>query len=252
MRGKVLLLLMIWVVQAVPFVLLLPLAFADSVREYLDSFLDADFWKVIGVASLVITAAQAAFLWPVRRPASSEHGRSLWWSIAVAAAGCAALTFGAIGVLFDAARLAGWTDWWLGDRTPAVWGVIAAGAASWLVWTPLIRSFCESGRRETALARLAARIFLGTLVEVVAMTPLAVMVRRKTNCYCSAGSFGALLACIGVGWFAFGPAAFLPLLARRRKRWYAGHCDACGYDMSGCMGAERCPECGAGWKAAPR
>jgi rubrerythrin len=53
---------------------------------------------------------------------------------------------------------------------------------------------------------------------------------------------------MSVGIVALGPAVLLPILSRRRKRWYAGRCDACGYDMTGTPSADRCPECGAGWR----
>jgi len=46
-----------------------------------------------------------------------------------------------------------------------------------------------------------------------------------------------------------GPAVLLPALGRRRKRYYQSNCPVCGYDMSGNAAAERCPECGSGWKA---
>jgi hypothetical protein len=119
-----------------------------------------------------------------------------------------------------------------------------------LVFTPLIVAFLRQDDTESALARLASRLFLGTVIEVVALIPLDIMVRRKTSCFCGQGTFIALTTCFGIGTLLAGPAAWLPLLARRRKRWYRGHCPRCAYDMRGCLKAPHCPECGTGWRPA--
>src|SRR5262249_35833512 len=137
---------------------------------------------------------------------------------------------------------------------PPIRGDVLFGAALLLAWgiaTPLLIAFCRRGPRESLLARVAAMIFTGTIVEAAAIIPLDVMVRRRTDCYCFAGTLWALILCGSLGVFARGRAIFLPLLARRRKRWYDGRCEVCGYDMRGTMTAERCPECGTGWRPAP-
>ena len=121
---------------------------------------------------------------------------------------------------------------------------------AWAVATPLLVVFLSRGKRETRLGRLASLLFMGTVVEAAAIVPLDVMMRRKTDCYCDTGTFYALSACGTVGLFALGPAILLPILAKRRKRWYLGHCDVCGYDMSATPRAARCSECGAGWRGA--
>ena len=90
--------------------------------------------------------------------------------------------------------------------------------------------------------------FLGTLVEVGLTVPIDVMVRRRTSCYCAESTMWGLSICWAVGTLILGPVIWLALLGKRRKRWYGGHCESCGYDMNGCMTAERCPECGSGWK----
>jgi hypothetical protein len=129
------------------------------------------------------------------------------------------------------------------------WAIVAIPLAAWIVFTPLLVLFARGKRRETMLSRLTSGLFLGSVVESLAVIPLDVMIRRRTDCYCGESTFWTLLLCGTVGLFAFGPALFLVLLAKRRKRWWAGKCDWCGYDMSGSKNADRCPECGAGWRA---
>jgi len=249
MRRKIGTLLAVWIVQAIPFLILLPLTFAEDTTEYAESFFEPELWQAAGIGALFITVLQAVFLWPVRKPGRAARGRALWPSIGAAALVCAVLTVAAGFALWSVADTCLEIDIQGAVGRGAPWVVCAALAAAWIVWTPILAAFCRRGRPESALSRLAARLLLGTAVEIVAIVPLDIMVRRKSDCHSLEPSFGALVACLGVGWFAFGPALFLPLLSARRKRWYAGNCDACGYDMSGCMKAERCPECGTGWKA---
>lgn len=253
MPKRILVLAAVWVAQALPFIALLPLVLnGATVHDYVGAFTDRDFWMVVAYGAGGVTLAQALFLWQVRKPARHGRGRSLWLSVGVGALACAALTMGVVLALSSVPGLLGISvlpERVTGDAVG--WGFVGAAGIAWLVWTPIVAAFLRRERRETALARLAARLLLGTVVEAVAIIPLDVIVRRKDNCYCGEGTFLAVLACVGIGWFALGPAVIvLPLLCRRRKRWYAGHCDVCEYDMSGCMTAERCPECGAGWRAA--
>jgi hypothetical protein len=134
------------------------------------------------------------------------------------------------------------------DRPFALAGIAALGL-TWIISTPLLIRFSRRVPAEDALGRIASRLFLGTVIEAAAVIPIDVMVRRKSQCYCAEGTLWTLTLCWGLGAVFLGPAIWLIPLARRRKRWLAGHCDVCDYDMSACMGAERCPECGSGWRA---
>jgi hypothetical protein len=127
------------------------------------------------------------------------------------------------------------------------WTVIV----SWGAATLLVARFLKRSDRETAMARLSARLFLGTVVEAGAIIPLDVMVRRKNDCYCFSPTLWGLTVCLAVGSMALGPVVWLVPLGKRRRRW-RGHCESCGYDMSGLKDAARCPECGAGWRVTAR
>lgn len=223
-----------------------------SLREYLDLATLPEFmlWMLGGI--VVLTAAQALFVMPVRRPGvSGERGKGLRWSLCVAGLAIAALVLAAVmsvaGVLdeYDVVDESV-IDWIPGSPWTLMAVVVLAG---WAVATPLLVAFVRAGRKETVLARVSRRLLIGTVIETALLIPLDVMVRRKTNCYCWAGTYWGLTLCGAVGVFALGPAVFLPLLARRRATWYGGHCGVCGYDMSGDLKAARCPECGTGWRA---
>lgn len=212
------------------------------------------YWRdleyALPMASIVgaMMLLQLLFLVPVRRPvAAATRGISVWTSLGVAGlmggllAGCVVLViYDIVWLILDEDRL-----------DEKFWAYLPPGVAllSWIVATPLLIAFCKTRPRERLLGRVAARLFAGTLIEVAAIIPIDVMVRRKTECYCGQGTFWALSICGGVGMFALGPAIFLPLISRRRKRWYANRCEICGYDMTGLADADRCPECGAGWRS---
>ncbi len=207
-------------------------------------------WMSGGIAA--ITLAQAVFVWPVRRPgAMGPKGKGVRTSLCVAGAAIGTLVLAAVAALYG---LADEYDHWSAQAiddlpVPRLAVVAAIVGTGWLVATPLLVAFVQGGQRETVLARLSRRLLLGTMVEVALLIPLDVMVRRKTSCYCWAGTYWALTVCGAVGVFALGPAVFLPLAARRRKPWYAGRCAVCGYDMAGRMDAPKCPECGTGWRS---
>lgn len=217
-----------------------------DIDEILDIFVDPEYVFYFTITIVVVSVLQGLFLLPVRRPsAAAARGSSLWLSLAIAAALITLLAWaGAMAVLAAAWLLLG-DDVYEGSGGTILLVVMGV---SWLVFTLLLIRFCRAQPRETLLSRLASRLFLGTIIETAAIIPLDVMVRRKTDCYCFQGTFIALSICGAVGLFIAGPAVFLPILSKRRRRWHDGRCEVCAYDMTGCIDAERCPECGTGWR----
>ena len=204
-----------------------------------------------GGVALVVTLAQWALLAPVSRPRARADGSvlggrgvPLW--VSVGGAGLLIGSLAAAGTLavLGLARELGVEGWLMGQGG---WLVAGALAMAWAVSTPLLLGFVRRGRSEDALARLARLLFVGTIVEAAAIMPMDVIVRRRTSCYCWAETYFALTVCGAVALAVCGPAALLVAMSARRKRWYGGRCDVCGYDMRGLAKAERCPECGAGW-----
>jgi hypothetical protein len=220
--------------------------------DYVDLATLPEFAWWMGGGIAVLTGAQALFLMPVRRPGMSRAGgKGLRSSLCVAGLTIAGLTLaaamGIVGVLDEYGVVEDAMIDWIPGSPWTVMGAVVL--TSWAVATPLLIAFVRAGRKETFLARLSRRLLIGTVVETALLIPLDVMVRRKTNCYCWAGTYWGLTLCGAIGVFALGPAVFLPVLARRRATWYGGHCGVCGYDMTGDMKAARCPECGTGWRA---
>ena len=191
----------------------------------------------------VFFGLQLLFLLPVRRPGMGSRGVSVLVSLAIGGLLIAALVAAAVIALTEMGVYVG-----SGFGAHYGWLLLGVMAGTWLISTPLLIAFCRRGQREHLLRRLSAGLFLGTMIEAAAIVPLDVLVRRREDCICATGTYMALAICGAVGLFVLGPAIFLPLLARRRRRWYAGHCEVCSYDMSGKLNADCCPECGAGWR----
>lgn len=217
-----------------------------DMERILDLAATPDYVFDFAIALVVASVLQGLFLLPVRKPAAAEaRGSSLWMSLAIAGALIVLLAGAGVMAVFDAAWLLFGDDVYEGSGG-TIWLVVMG--VSWLVFTLLLIRFCRAHPRETLLSRLASRLFLGTIIEAAAIIPLDVMIRRKTDCYCGQGTFAALSICGAVGLFIADPAVFLPILAKRRRRWYEGRCEVCAYDMTGCIDADRCPECGTGWR----
>ena len=190
----------------------------------------------------VFFALQLLFLRPIRRPSLARRGVPIVLSLAVGgllAAGLAVAAFCAVTQLIEV---------YAGRVGMPGWAPLGVLVGAWVIATPLLIVFSRGRRREDWLHRVASGLFLGTIIEAAAIIPLDALVRRREDCICVTGTYMALAICGAVGLFVLGPGIFLPLLARRRRRWYAGHCEVCGYDMSGKLDADCCPECGAGWR----
>lgn len=198
------------------------------------------FWAIAGAAAVIATAFFLML---------SGDRPSALVSVVIAGFGAAALTIGIPWVTFSVADT-------LLKKEPSsaafACAVVATLLLNWAIATPLLLRFLRrppAAPLEDRLARIAAWLFLGSVLEAAAVIPLNVMVRRKTSCYCGEGTLWSVTICWGLGTLVLGPAVWLIPLGRRRKRWASGSCDACGYEMTACPGAERCPECGAGWRA---
>jgi len=203
--------------------------------------IDGDTWQLWFWAPLGIS-------WPVASIMLARRcGRATPLRLSLLIAGLAAglLVGGFVAAIMSLIDLIGWSRQMEDEWLAFIFTVILM---SWLAGTVLLISFTRHSPPDVALNRIASRLFIGTIIEAAAIIPLDVMVRRKTDCYCAEGTFWALSACWAVGFLVLGPAIWLLPLSRRRRRWYLGRCVACGYDMSGCRDADRCPECGAGWR----
>lgn len=169
----------------------------------------------------------------------------VWISLVIAVFAITGLFTACVLTLLSAAELIRGSE--LPDQTRRVICALPV-VVGWMIATPLLIAFMRRGPRDSRLARLASLIFLGTVIETVAVLPIDFVIRKRTNCYCEQGTFWALMILGSVGAFALGPAVYLLPIGRRRRRWLLGRCEVCGYDMAATPKAERCPECGAGWR----
>lgn len=226
-----------------------------------DLFTNWEAWGVILASIATLMALQTILILPVRKPRARNHrGWPLRLSIGVAALIGTALGTAILFALYTIIELQ--ERHWSRDIDHlfayVFWGWIAISyiGGSILMYRFCIRNLNRGHRHEDLIARIASTLFIGTLVEAVAIMPIDIMFRRRQDCYCFAGTFWAYILLLASGLVTLGPAILLPILTRRRKRWYASRCDCCGYDMTGIINArrtiDRCPECGAGWKLDER
>lgn len=216
-----------------------------------------EFWGWVAVFVFGLAALQALIVWPVRRPRPRTRGGwPVWLSLAASSLVGVGLTVAVVCGLSTIGQVESRYRIEISERTGYVL-IIGWCFVFWVAGWILMHGFCSrtlrrGGRYEQALARISAVLFTGTIVEAAAVMPLDVLYRKRETCYCAAGTLWAYTILIPAGLITLGPAIFLPILMRRRKRWYASRCACCGYDMTGLLESERefdrCPECGAGWR----
>jgi hypothetical protein len=241
-----------WAAQAVVVYLALPpclaLAFDDEIRYsdgYTGVLTDGDYaaWTLGTLA--VVTLLQALFLRPIREAPPGRRPANLFWSMSVGGLAVAFLVTGAVCIVYGALHdLAGRT---VGSGAVA-WCCLMLFVMSWCFGTLLLASF--AGREKPPdgpLGRIAATLFMGTVVELLASLPLDRLARKNEDCTCARGTWwGIVFGAVG-GLLMLGPAVFLVLLGRRRQRWPGGRCAACGADVGEALYVPRCPSCRAGW-----
>ena len=176
------------------------------------------WWYWCGLPVLIIVATQAVFVAPLVKPdLSIRHGsRPMLLSLLAIAIVAAALAVGLLCALLELINV--WDDKL--DLNENVWGwpvVPLALIASWALWSWLFVLFTRKKRDERLLGRLVGLLLGGTVIEVLAVLPVDLMVRRRTDCYCATGTFNALLlATLAALWLA-GPGVLILYLRRRRR-----------------------------------
>jgi len=99
------------------------------------------------------------------------------------------------------------------NSEPYVLGVLAAWVVSWLIWTPIL---LHRARREAdAVERFVGRNIAGSAVGLALCLPWYFVLRRKQSCYCSLGTFWALVLGLWSLLVVGGPLLFV--LARDRR-----------------------------------
>ena len=208
---------------------------------------DGDWWVTAGVPAASIVGSQIVFLVPVfsKRPPRDERSRPLLLSLVIGAAIAAMLTFAlllGVGEFIETVLEASLDL----DDALATTLLVATVLGSWVFWSAILLIFSRSIWADRALGRLVGLLLGGTLLEVLVVLPLDIMVRRRTDCYCFAGTFFALcLAVIATLWLA-GPGVVIALMSKKHRLWRETHCERCGYAKGPSPGA-KCPECSYAW-----
>ena len=223
------------------------------------------------LVAMGLSASQVLFLLPIfPRARAGRAGAPLRRSIVVAGGIAGLLTCGLLMALASAVTLlvSGADDEWGTPVTAFIvlpgevqevsvdWGILvplgigmAVLAVSWIAWIAVLRAFAQRRNRDSAwLPRLTALLFAGTAIEVVLTVPIDVLVRRRHDCYCETGTFGALIVGLTASLWLLGPGIVF-LLLRHRRPWDADHCPYCGYLRTGAA-SKACSECGRARPAA--
>jgi hypothetical protein len=210
----------------------------------------------LGVALLVV-AAPALIAAPALRPTPPEHGgRSLAWSVAGAAALGGACALGVLATLWDMVGLMMVAapeepaQALRGGNVIYPWLLAPAWLLAGIAWA---WAFARAGRAHAPdrLDRMVRWLVAGTCVELAIAAPTFVAAARRDTCWCSWGSWWAIVAGITTLTVLCGPALVLMATRRTRLAWMRAVCAECGYRRHGTQ--ERCPECGtafAGLSAA--
>ena len=99
------------------------------------------------------------------------------------------------------------------DSGPYLIGVFGVWALSWLIWTPILLH--RSRGQADAVERFVGKNIAGSAVGLALTLPWYFVLRRKQSCYCSLGSFWALVLGLWSLLVVGGPLLFV--LARDRR-----------------------------------
>ena len=140
------------------------------------SYLPFNIFMAVCMGAFILL--QAMLVMPMRYPARAERGASVWLAILSAALLAAGLVVG-----FIAALLGVLGEYGVIDSIPidSWWGLAGVVAIHWALMVPLMAAFVRRRDHEGVTRKLSMLIFVGSIVDVAAMIPLDVMIRRKTS-----------------------------------------------------------------------
>jgi hypothetical protein len=99
------------------------------------------------------------------------------------------------------------------DSTPYIIGALAVWVASWLIWIPILLH--RSRGQADAVERFVGKNIAGSAVGLALCLPWYFVLRRKQSCFCSLGTFWALVLGLWSLLVIGGPLLFV--LARDRR-----------------------------------
>lgn len=228
--------------------------------EYWRFLVSLAYWQfdVTGKIWLVAIAAvwatlTVAFLAPITgRVQLLQHGRSLRSSVAVAVLMGSVICGLIMGALIEgvlALMTSTEEEFYALQRLSAI-AVISAVIGAWIVggalWAFFLRRSASS-RNPAGLDLLLRRILAGTAVELVLGLPIALLIRRRSECYCSTATFFNFAFGTAALLWICGPWSVLFLTRKARANWSRTACASCGYPRR--SGGSECSECGQAFAA---
>jgi hypothetical protein len=124
--------------------------------------------------------------------------------------------------------------------------VIGAWIVGGALWAFFLRRSASS-RDPAGLDLLLRRILAGTAVELVLGLPIALLIRRRSECYCSTATFFNFAFGTAALLWICGPWSVLFLTRKARANWSRTACASCGYPRR--SGGSECSECGQAFAA---
>ena len=222
----------------------------DVMRELLRGDVSGNIALAVAV---LVCVAPALIVAPALRRAPPEHpGRSLAWSIAGAAFLGGACAVGILATLWDLVGLAAVDapadppEGLRGGNVIYPWILVPAWAIAGLAWAWAFRRAGKAYAPDR-IDRMVRWLVAGTCVELAIAAPTYAAAARRDSCYCSFGSWMAIVSGVTVLTVLCGPALLLLSTRRTRAQWMRAVCHECGYRRHGTQ--ERCPECGEAYRA---
>jgi hypothetical protein len=208
-------------------------------------------WTAIVLPAAIVTFTQVLFLIPVFRPnLLRKQQHSIWISVIASGFAGGMLATGIFfalvegyGLIFSIKEPLDSLARPMASQSFLWWPVVIVG---WALWTPLLMIFARRHPLHRVPDRVVGILFGGTILELLVVTPIDIMLRRKTSCWCGTGTaMGYCLAVCATLWLA-GPGIIVVVTSKRRRWWSHDYCQQCGY-AKGPSPGDRCPECGYGW-----
>ena len=199
-------------------------------------------WEFVFICPAVIVGSQLIFILPmVKPPRLLTQGESLLLSACMASVIASILTLGLWSLVYSIfMNLV--LDVPKEDEIQEGFFLIFL-ASSWIVWTICLLLFVNRSKRDpSSIVKVTSWLFAGSIIEFLLSIPLAILVARRSNCYCSTGSFVSLSLSFFAALWLFGPFMVI-LLVWRKRPWTKDHCFNCGYPRK--VNADCCSECGA-------
>lgn len=152
----------------------------------------------------------------------AQTGRPMTSAVIAAAFMAMLLTTGLVVTLLEIPdawkSLLGSFDNEAGGLPPAWYGLWAAMAIVWTLWSVVFFIYWRQGDRYTQYARMIRGLLSGSFLELFTAAAVHAWNPNKNTCYCERGSYTGLVFAIAVILWCFGPGLVLLFLRERQRR----------------------------------